>query len=79
MAVCDWDAKALERSGVSAVSEGASKCAKAIENLKKLAAKADAVFAFRKDVCSIPLLAWMVCCINCEVNRLIKEEKDDKN
>lgn len=56
-----------------AVSESASKNAKAIENLQKLAAKTDAVFAFRKDECGIPLLAWMVCCINCD-----KEGKGDK-
>lgn len=62
-----------------AVSEGAAKCTKAIDNLQKLAVKTDAVFAFRKDVSSIPRLALWVCDIDFEVNRLIKEGRREKS
>ena len=62
-----------------AVSEGAAKCTKAIDNLQKLAVKTDAVFAFRKDVSSIPRLALWICDIDFEVNRLIKEGRREKS
>ena len=62
-----------------AVSEGASKNAKVIENLQKLVAKTDAVFAFRKDVSSIPRLALWVCDIDFEINWLIKEGRREKS
>ena len=62
-----------------AVSEGAAKCTKAIDNLQKLAVKTDAVFAFRKDVSSIPRLALWVCDIDFEIYRLIKEGRREKS
>ena len=65
-----------------AVSEGAAKCTKAIENLQKLAVKTDAVFAFRKDVCGesvSPFLGLMIEDIEYVVNRLIKEGRREKS
>ena len=62
-----------------AVSEGAAICTKAIDNLQKLVAKTDAVFAFRKDVCGksvSPFLGLMIEDIEYVVNRLIKEGKN---
>ena len=53
-----------------------------IENLQKLVAKTDAVFAFRKDVRGesvSPFLGLMIEDIEYVVNRLIKEGKDEKN
>ena len=64
-----------------AVSDGAAKCAKAIETLQNLAANADAVFAFRKDMLGesiIPRLNLMFGNIDYVVNRLIKEERREK-
>ncbi len=63
------------------VSDGAAKCAKAIETFQNLAANADAVFAFRKDMLGesiIPRLNLMFGNIDYVVNRLIKEKRREK-
>ncbi len=55
------------------VSDGAAKCAKAIETLQNLAANTDAVYAYRSDNysgISIGMLAYMVEDINYAVDRL---------
>lgn len=65
-----------------AVSDGAAKCAKAIETLQNLAANAEIVYAYRSDIYSGiggEWLALMVCYIDYVVNRLIKEGKARKN
>lgn len=63
------------------VSDGAAKCAKAIETLQNLAANAEIVYAYRKDMLGesiIPRLNLMFGNIDYVVNRLIKEERREK-
>ena len=55
------------------VSDGAAKCAKAIETLQNLAANAEIIYAYRSDIysgISIGMLAYMVEDINYAVDRL---------
>ena len=64
------------------VSDGAAKCAKAIETLQNLAANTDAVYAYRSDIysgISIGGMAYMVEYINYAVDRLIKEARPNES
>lgn len=60
------------------VSDGAAKCAKAIETLQNLAANTDAVYAYRSDIysgISIGMMAYRVEA----VDRLIKEARPNES
>lgn len=64
------------------VSDGAAKCAKAIETLQNLAANVDAVYAYRSDIysgISTEWLAYKVADINYAVNCLIKDAKQNES
>ena len=61
------------------VSDGAAKCAKAIEPLQNLTANTDAVYAYRSDIylgISIGMMAYKVEDINYAVDRLINLIKE---
>ena len=64
------------------VSDGAAKCAKAIETLQNLAANAEIVYAYRSDIysgISIGMMAYKVEDINYAVDRLIKEARPNES
>ena len=63
------------------VSDGAAKCAKAIETLQNLAANTDAVYAYRSDIysgISIGMMAYRVEAVDRLIN-LIKEARQNES
>lgn len=63
------------------VSDGAAKCAKAIETLQNLAANTDAVYAYRSDIysgISIGMMAYRVEAVDRLIN-LIKEARPNES
>lgn len=63
------------------VSDGAAKCAKAIETLQNLAANAEIVYAYRSDIysgISIGMMAYMVEAVDRLIN-LIKEARPNES